>query len=75
MNISFKLGEITYRGIVSAVPKATETQYFLELGGSEPFTIRLSEDGLWEADNAEIDPELVSAAGNQIECMEDLAFK
>lgn len=75
MNISFKVGEITYGGVVTPVPKATETQYFLELGGSEAFTIRLTEDGIWETDNPEIDPELVSAAGNQVECMEDLAFK
>ncbi len=75
MNISFKIGEITYGGIVTAIPKATETHYFLELGGSLPFTIRLSEDGNWETDNLEIDPELVSAAGNQVECMEDLVLK
>ena len=72
MNISFKLGEITYGGIVTAVPKVTETQYFLELSGSPSFTIRLSDDGIWETDNAEIDPELVSAAGYQVECLEDL---
>lgn len=74
MNISFKIGEITHGGIVTAVPKATETQYFLELGGSLPFTIRLSEEGIWETDNPEIDPELVQAAGNQVECMEDLVL-
>ncbi len=75
MNISFKLGEINYGGIVTTVPKVTETQYFLELGGSPSFTIRLNEDGVWETDNAEIDPALVTAAGNQVESMEDLVLQ
>ncbi len=75
MNISFKLGEITYGGIVTAVPRAMETHYFLELGDSPSFTIRLNDEGVWDTDNPEIDPELVSAAGNHVESMEDLALQ
>ena len=75
MNTSFKVGDRTFGGIVTAVPRALETHYFFELGDSPPFTIRLNDDGVWESDNSEIDPELVNSAGEQIESMEDLSLQ
>lgn len=74
MNINFKIGELTYNGTVTSVPKETETQFFLDLGESLQFIIRPSE-GFWETDNPYIDPAIVQAAGQQVECMEDLVLK
>jgi hypothetical protein len=69
MDIQFKIGDLQYKGTVTTVPKETETQYFLDLGESLKFTIR-HEDGCWETDNPDIEPEVVSAAGDAVEGMD-----
>jgi hypothetical protein len=73
MEITFKQGDITHRGTVTTFEKDNEFQYFFNLGESLQFTIRLSDDGYWESDNPDIDPQIVMYAGDAIENMEDLA--
>lgn len=70
MEIHFKIEEIEYRGVVTTVPKEAETQYFLDLGESLHFTIRINEHSGWETDNPDIDQRIVEAAGKKIEDLE-----
>jgi hypothetical protein len=68
--MDFYLNGREYHGDIVMIDKETQTQYQLNLGNSLQFTAAINEDGIWETDNTEIDPDLVAAAGNYIENLE-----
>ena len=69
--MDFYLNGREYHGDIAMIDKETETQYHLNLGKSLQFTAAINEDGIWESDNKDVDPDLVAAAGDYIESMED----
>lgn len=69
--MDFYLNGREYHGDIAMIDKGVETQYHLNLGHSLQFTAAINEDGIWESDNKEVDPDLVAAAGDYIESMED----
>lgn len=69
--MDFYLNGREYHGDIAMIDKGTETQYQLDLGNNIRFTAAINDDGIWETDNSEVDPDLVAAAGNFIENMED----
>jgi hypothetical protein len=66
MNIQFKDGDLAYKGTATTVPKEQETQYFIDLGESLQFTIRVGENG-WETDNPDIEEHIVEGAAAAVE--------
>lgn len=72
MHIQFNIGDLEYKGTVTTVPKETETQYFLDLGESLQFTLRLDDAGCWATDNPDVEAEIVEAAGDQVERMDGM---
>ncbi|MES2331209.1 MAG: hypothetical protein V4539_16510 [Bacteroidota bacterium] len=60
-----------YHGEIAMIDKETETQYHVNLGGNLEFTAHINDTGIWESENGSVDPELVAAAGNYIESLED----
>ena len=69
--MDFYLNGREYHGEIAMVDKGTEMQFNWKLGNGLQFTSSINDDGIWEADNKEVDPDLVSAAGNYIENIED----
>lgn len=70
--MDFYLNGREYHGDIAMIDNGSETQYHLNLGKNLAFTAVINEDGHWETDNKEVDPDLVAAAGDYIENMEDL---
>ncbi len=56
---------------ITTVEEAKEFRYLIKLDGIEPFSIHLSDEGAWVADNCNVNPTLVSKAGDFIEGNED----
>lgn len=70
--IQFKTGGLSYSGTITTIVLEKEFQYLINLGKNLQFTIHLSDDGYWESDNPDIDPQMIMSAGDFIENMEDL---
>ena len=70
--IQITIGEQTYTGTITTIDEEKEIQYFINLDQNLQFTIHLSDEGFWESDNSDMDPLIVSTAGDYIENMEDL---
>lgn len=70
--IQITIGEQTYTGTITTIDEEKEIQYFINLDHNLQFTIHLSDEGFWESDNPDLDPLIVSTAGDYIENMEDL---
>jgi hypothetical protein len=70
MNMSFKTANQRYTGKATTIEKENEFQYLLDLGGNMQFTIYLNDEGNWETNNPDIDPEIVMYAGDAVENME-----
>lgn len=69
--MDFYLNGREYHGDIAMIDKGTETQYQMNLGQNCQFVASVNDDGIWETDNPEVDPDLVAAAGDYIERMED----
>ncbi len=71
MDITFKIGDLSFSGKATTIEKDREFQYLLDLGSNLQFTLHLNDEGYWESDNLDIDPEIVMYAGDAIENLED----